>query len=75
MNEKTEMLTVRVSKGTKAKIKKAKIHISEEVRNLIESKINAITLLENYKEIEKRAKKRKVSGNSNILIRIDRDSR
>lgn len=69
------MITVRVPKGTKAFVRREGIKLSVEVRSLINSKRNAVLLLKEYAEIEKRAKKRKVSGDSAKLVREDRDSR
>ena len=69
------MVTVRVPKGTKAFAKREKIKLGVEFRELISAKKNAVTLLKEYAAIERRAKKRKVSGDSAEMIREDRDSR
>ena len=73
--EESEMITVRVPKGTKAFIKREKIKLGVEFRELISAKKNAVTLLKEYAEIEKRARRRKVSGESAKMVREDRDSR
>jgi hypothetical protein len=69
------MITIRVPKGTKAFVKRERIKLSVEVRELISAKRNAATLLKEYSGIEKRARRRKVSGDSAAMIREDRDSR
>jgi hypothetical protein len=69
------MISIRVPKGTKAFIKRERIKLSLEFRELINAKRNVISLLNEYTEIEKRAKRRKVSGDSTKMIREDRDSR
>jgi hypothetical protein len=71
----SEVITIRVPKGTKAFIKKEKIKPSTEFRELINAKRNMVVLLKEYAKIEARAKKRKVSGDSTEMIREDRDSR
>jgi len=69
------MITVRVPKGTKAFVKREKIKLGVEFRELISAKRNAVTLLKEYAAIERRAKGRKVSGESAAMVREDRDSR
>ncbi len=69
------MITIRVPKGTKAFVKKEKIKLGVEFRELISSKRNAVILLKEYAAIERRAKGRKVSGDSTQMIREDRDYR
>ncbi len=69
------MISIRVPKGTKAFVKRERIKLSLEFRELINAKRNVISLLDEYTEIEKRAKRRKVSGDSTTMIREDRDSR
>jgi len=71
----SEMITIRVPKGTKAFVKREKIRLAVEVRHLINARKNTSLLLKEYAAIERRAKKRKVSGNSAAMIREDRDSR
>ena len=75
MSEMVEVVTVRVPKGTKVLLKRNRINVSRDFRNFINAKINAAKLIGEYKAIEKRAKKRIVSGESAQMIREDRDSR
>ncbi len=72
---RSEVITVRVPYGTKARLKKAKVKLSVDIRSFIETRLNAAILLEEYVAIEARARKRKVSGDSAVMIRADRDSR
>jgi len=66
---------MRVPKGTKAFAKRERIKLAVEFREFINTKRNAVTLMKEYEEIEKRAKGRKVSGDSAAMVREDRDSR
>ncbi len=69
----SEVVTIRVPEGTKSLFKKAKISISAEFNRYLESRRRSIQLLNLLNEISKRARKRKVSGDSTLLIREDRD--
>jgi hypothetical protein len=71
----SETITIRVPKGTKTFVKRERIKLSIEVRGLIAAKRNSLALLKEYAKIEKRAKRRVVSGNSAEMIREDRDLR
>ncbi|MCL5090124.1 MAG: antitoxin [Candidatus Marsarchaeota archaeon] len=75
MPEDTTVITIRVPKKVKIAMEKAKINVSVEVRNYLEAKTRSIELYGMLPEIFKRAKRRKVSGNSAAMIREDRDSR
>jgi hypothetical protein len=69
------MITIRVPKGTKAFVKRERIKVGVEFRQLINARRNAVALLKEYAEIEKRARRREVSGESAKMVREDRDSR
>lgn len=69
------MITIRMPKGTKAFVKRERIKLGVEFRELINAKRNAAALLKEYAGIERRAKRRKVSGDSAEIIREDRESR
>jgi len=75
MSEDTTVITIRVPKRVKLALGRAKINVSEDVRNYLEAKTKSIELYEILPKIFKRAKKRKVSGDSTAMIREDRDSR
>jgi hypothetical protein len=75
MSESSEVITIRVPRGTKAVLKKNKIRLSKDIREFINARVNAAKFLKEYRAIEARARKRKVSGDSAAMIREDRDSR
>ncbi len=54
-------------------MKKINIDWSEEIRKFIEEKVRKYELLETFKEIRAKARKRKVRIDSTLLIREDRD--
>ncbi len=69
------VITIRIPKELKEKMKKININWSEEIRRFIEEKIRSYELLETFEKIRRRAKKRKVRVDSTVLIREDRDRR
>ncbi|OJI08483.1 MAG: hypothetical protein BK997_00255 [Candidatus Micrarchaeum sp. ARMAN-1] len=73
--EQTEVITIRVPKGTKALMKRAKINISSSYRSYLNASIKSMKLHKLLKKIHKDAAKIKVRGDSTLLIREDRDSR
>jgi hypothetical protein len=75
MAETSEVITVRVPKGTRALLKKAKVNVSEEVREYLEAKAKSIRLYALLPAIHKRASRIKISGDSTEIIRHYRDTR
>ncbi len=75
MGESGEVITIRVPKGTRAFVRRQKIKLGVEVRELIKAKMRTAALLKEFSEIERRARTRKVHGDSTAMIRADRDSR
>lgn len=69
------VITIRISKELREKMKKININWSEEIRRFIENKIKSYELLEVFEEIRSRAKKRRVNVDSAQLIREDREKR
>jgi len=69
------VITIRIPRELKEKMKKININWSEEIRRFIEEKIRSYELLETFEKIRRRAKKRKVRVDSTVLIREDRDRR
>ena len=69
----SEILTIRVPKELKEKMKKLNINWSEEIRLFIERKIRSHELLQALTEIRRRAKERRASVDSTKLIREDRE--
>ena len=75
MSEDTVVITVRVPKRVKLAMEKAKVNVSEEVRNYLEAKTKSLELHELLPDIFKRAKKRKIHLDSTAIIRYYRDTR
>ncbi len=71
----SEILTIRVPKELKEKMRKLNINWSEEIRLFIERKIRSHELLQALTEIRCKAKERRVSVDSVKLIREDREMR
>jgi hypothetical protein len=75
MAENTEVITIRVPKRIKITMKKAKLDISKEVREYLESRSKSLELHAMLKKIRKNAKKIKINESSAEIIRHYRDSR
>jgi len=76
MTVKTSMsttFTVRIPKKLKQKMEDNPVEWSQEVRGFLEERVKQVELMKTLKEVEARAVKRKVKGDSTILIREDRD--
>ncbi len=71
----SSVVTVRVPKELKEKMKKLKVNWSEEIRKYIEERVRDYELLETIDRVRKEARKRKVKTDSAQLIREDRESR
>ncbi len=71
----SDVYTIRLPRKLKEKMRKYDINWSKEVRMFIEKRIRQLELLEILKEVESRAKNRKVEIDSSNLIREDRDNR
>ena len=71
----SEVVSIRVPRELKEKMKKYPIDWSSEIRRFIEERVRALELLEVLDEIERRAVKRMVRVNSVKLIRESREER
>jgi len=71
----SSVVTVRVPKELKEKMKKLKVNWSKEIRKCIEEKVKDYELLETIDRVRKEARKRKVKTDSAQLIGEDRESR
>lgn len=69
------VLTIRMPRGLKEKMKKAGINWSKGVRRFIEDRIRSYELLGVLEEIRSRARKRRARVDSTLLIREDREKR
>jgi len=68
----SEVVSVRVPKELKEKMKKYNIDWSREIKGFIEEKVRTLELLEIIDEIEVRAEKRRTKIDSAKLIRESR---
>lgn len=75
MADNSEVITIRVPKGTKATMKKAKINVSEDVRSYLEAKMKSLHLHQLLPELKKKALNIKIAGDSTAIIRHYRDIR
>ena len=73
-NFMSEVITIRVSKGTKSLMKGSNINWSEDIRNYIEARAKSLRLYKLLKAL-KPVKLKNAAVDSTILIREDRDSR
>lgn len=69
----SDVVSFRVPKKLRAKMKKYPIDWSSEIRRFLEERVRGLELLELLDEIEKRATERKVQVDSTTLIREDRE--
>ena len=69
----SDVVSFRVPRKLRAKMKKYPIDWSSEVRRFLEERVRGLELLELLDEIEKRASQRKVQVVSTSLIREDRE--
>ena len=65
--------TIRIPRKLKEKMEENQIEWSQEVRGFLEERVKQVELMKIIKEVEPRAKKRKVKADSTILIREERD--
>jgi len=73
---KTQMsttFTVRIPRKLKEKMEENPAEWSQEVRGFLEERVKQVELMRTLQEVESRAIKRKVKGDSTSLIREDRE--
>ena len=71
----SDVVSIRVPKELKEKMRKYRIDWSREIREFIEERIRALELLELLESIEEKAKKRRTRVDSAELIREAREER
>jgi hypothetical protein len=71
----SEVITIRVPKGTKAAMRKMHINWSDSLRGHIEDRVHAAKLLDLLKDLQKHSKRIRVTGDSTKIIRHYRDVR
>ncbi len=69
----SSVITVRVPKELKEKMKRLKVNWSEEIRNYLERRVQEYEFLEVLEEVRGRARRRKVATDSVTIIRRDRE--
>ena len=65
--------TIRIPRELKEKMKKLNREWSEEIRKFIEKRVKHLELMKAVEEVEPRAEKRRLSVDSAMLIREDRE--
>jgi hypothetical protein len=71
----SEVITIRVPKGTKEAMRRIHINWSESLREHIEDRERAAKLLDLLKDFQKPSKRIRVTGDSTEIIRHYRDER
>ncbi len=71
----SEVITIRVPKGTKATMKKIHVNWSKDIREHIEDRVRATKLLDLLNELQKSSKRIRIRGDSTDIIRHYRDIR
>ncbi len=71
----SDIVSIRVPKELKEKMRKYRIDWSREIREFIEERIRTLELLELLESIEEKAKKRRTRVDSAKLIREAREER
>ena len=71
----SDVVSIRVPKELKEKMRKYRIDWSREIREFIEERIRTLELLELLESIEERAKRRRTRVDSAKLIREAREER
>jgi hypothetical protein len=69
----SEIVTVRVPRELKEKMRKYENGWSEEIRNFIENRVKQLELRELIEEVSEDPRRPKVKGDSTRLIREDRE--
>ena len=71
----SDVVSIRVPRELKEKMKKYNIDWSREIRMFIEERIKALELLELLEKIEEKSAKRRAKVDSTVLIRESREER
>ena len=69
----SDVVSIRVPRELKEKMKKCRINWSREIRVFIEERIRALELLELLEKVEEKSEKRRVKVDSAVLIRESRE--
>ena len=69
----SEIITVRVPRRLKERMRRIKVNWSEEIRSFLERRVRELELIEVLDGVARSAEKRRVRVDSTFLIREDRD--
>ncbi len=70
----SDVISVRVSRELKEKMKKYRVNWSSEIRRFIEDRIKTLEFLDLLDSIEDKARRRRTMIDSTLLIREDREN-
>ncbi len=71
----SDVISVRVSRELKEKMKKYRVNWSSEIRRFIEERIKTLEFLDLLDSIEEKARRRRTMIDSTVLIREERENR
>ncbi len=71
----SDVISVRVSRELKEKMKKYRVNWSSEIRRFIEGRIKTLEFLDLLDSIEEKARRRRTMIDSTVLIREERENR
>ena len=71
----SDVISVRVSRELKEKMKKYRVNWSSEIRRFIEARIKTLEFLDLLDSIEDKARRRRTMIDSTLLIREERGNR
>ena len=71
----SDVISVRVSRELKEKMKKYRVNWSSEIRRFIEARIKTLEFLDLLDSIEEKARRRRTMIDSTLLIREERGNR
>ena len=71
----SDVVSVRVSRGLKEKMKKYRVDWSREIREFIEERVRILEFLEILDGVEEKAERRRTRVGSEKLIRESREER
>ncbi len=71
----SDVVSIRVPRELKKKMKKYRIDWSSEIRRFIEERVKVLEFLELLDKVEEKARKRRTRVDSTMLIREERERR
>ena len=71
----SDVISVRVSRELKEKMKKYRVNWSNEIRRFIENRIKTLEFIDLLDSIEEKARRRRTMIDSTLLVREERENR